>query len=303
MMGFNVGKLNWNVSVALIKYVIESSGIVFGGAVRDNVRHCHMSNMFNEEHPDADYNDPFIHRDMIDRLLVPKDIDCFFNSHRDVKRLESLLRHKKYDVVINEVEYSDLPSDMSMCTFVVRPKINKLLSDMLKDANIVVKEIVISMDIIWCNSAVQRDMPFNDIDFECNALIFNKSSMLSGMYDLIPTLSPYIVSEKNIKSATGYTKTLNSILKDIIEKRAVIVKHVPERIEKMAKRGWTIKDTNVFQPIWLTKENAETCLICLEDAYQSNHYMRKCCKAHYCKGCIKNVVEKCIACPQCRREF
>lgn len=304
MLGFNSGKLQWKVSLALMRCVIEASGTVFGGAVRDNVRHCHVSNIFYDEHPDSDYNDPFVHRDKIDRMLIPNDIDCFFGNYRDVKRLESRLR-SEYDVEIKEVDeaYTDLPDDMSMCTFVVRPKINKLLSNMLRDANIMVNEIVMSMDVIWCNGDVKRDMPFNEIDFECNALIFNKSSLMSGMFDLMPSLSPYIVSEKNIKTATGYTKLLNEIMKDIGEKRAVIMKHVPERVFKMSKAGWKIKDTNVFQPIWLTKANAETCLICLGDACQSNHYMRKCCKAHYCKGCIQNVVEKCTACPQCRAEF
>jgi hypothetical protein len=305
-----VGKMQWKMSTNVTKSVILSGGKVFGGAVRDNVLHCHASNNFDKLYSDrnaakADYNNPQIHPKLADRLIVPKDIDCFFDHHSDVIRFKSMLKSDGYNISIKAAgaEYDDLPTDMSITTFVAKPKMSKLIYELFKDSNIPIDEVAMSIDVIWSNGPYKRDMPFNDIDFACNALIFNKSSLNSGLYDMMPVLSPYIVSQKGVRSTFEYTKVLHDILEQIVEKRAVIVHRVSHRVEKMRVGGWSIKDTKVYQPLFLMKENSETCAICLDDVFGSNHYMRTCCKGHYCKGCISEVVAKCKLCPHCRSEF
>lgn len=89
----NVGMEKKEIINFLKKRCFESSGIIYGGAVRDEIISTHWIKEFNrfyntlEAAPDRKYGQQFwdesIHPESKARMLVPKDVDTFFRSQKD----------------------------------------------------------------------------------------------------------------------------------------------------------------------------------------------------------------------------
>lgn len=306
---FNINKTKWKLINYIIRHIVESDGVVFGGAVRDTIRHNYCSTRFYKKHNnDMDkYDDVEFDVENIDRLLVPRDIDCYFKSKEDFEEFRDNLGKDNYFVDSCSSAYNEVCETFSKTKLYIKPKMHKLLYYMLKDAGVDLSTLRVEVDVMWLNNGVELSHPFEAMDFDVNCLIFDKHSTAvdeNGKYttygEYMPRLNQW--AQDGINNAYEHSKKLHDIIENIIKKKAVIINHMRPRVAKMIDKGWRIVDSKTFQPLVAIPKD-EPCLICLSDVTHANHYMRKCCNAHYHDKCLQKVLASCTSCPQCRKAF
>lgn len=297
----------------IVEHAIESGGTVFGGYVRDFLRHENAAKTYYaQNHSNEQYSDQTISTDTLDRLLVPVDIDVKFETTEQYTKFRNLLRGAHYKVTAipgistmyvddETVRLKKLTVGFDITSQSVIRALNMPPGSMTK--NILLPELVrrlegmqltsdfISIDVLLTTA----DPPFNKLDFMCNGLVMDKDG-IHMCNDLMTNLNAF-----------GVHRVYQRILDDIIHKRAVLVNLYPKRWDKMAAKGWDLIDGNVEKVSVL----GETCLICHDDIEPDDAYRLNCCKnVNYHFECLSRQITHEVTgimdsgkCPHCRQKI
>lgn len=327
--------MDWKVKQDIAKTVMSAGGILFGGFVRDSILHDYWAKKyyllaeeegFLEEETKEKYRQKEIFPETIDRMVVPKDIDCYLPSSATVASFENLLSAKKYSyerVFVREDAKEYLPRltvpdntllhiryKVCCVNSHAKYKVKQLIANALPATFYpYIKESVSSfihnlqdmsthIPYVYIDTLVQKKCeeplypPFGNIDFECNALLMSEK----GIY-----LSPELHTDYGELRQTTSMFKLNEIVLDIIHKKAIMVRSIHPidmyRVSKMRLKGWNIvAPTKYILPIEaspdLSLKEKEICIVCHDSIQLQPHYKLRCCAAKYHKECLLNCIHK-----------
>lgn len=269
---------------------ILTNGAIFGGYVRDFVLKDECAQQFYTSNKKGDFSNPEVSPETSDRLLIPSDIDIHFKTLVDYKKFRTALNKGFYvtNVVMIENLYTSGPYTRHF-KLVVRLGSNIGTSFIREILNNCLPEYTVNIDAVIS----QGNPPFNnDLDFECNGLIMDKTG-IHLCTELIRGLGPM-----------GVHRTFTRVLNDIKHKRALVVNFNPKRWDKMADKpnNWEILGSTV-EKIRSTAD--DRCVICLENISEDVHKFH-CCKGCYHSACLTKAivfVNNSGTCPHCRREL
>ncbi len=271
---------------------IEHEGTVFGGYVRDLIRHDKAAKMFYESlNKKEDYDDPVVSPETRDRLLVPRDIDVHFTSFKPYREFRHALRTKYFHSHVIQIEnvyttvssvnhikmrvtpdlqigriIKSLPGIKSGTAHeVIFPELIKCLKNMSTSTDYVDVDILISPNL---------NPPFSNLDFECNGLVMNTHG-ISLCEELKRNLKPI-----------GIHRMRESVIKNIEDKKAVLVNLKAARWDKMCDKNWDIVGGNIEK---INKEG-EVCALCLDDISIYGLYKFRCCNASYHCHCLTKII-------------
>jgi hypothetical protein len=242
---------------------------VFGGYVRDFLRHETAAKKFYEAHKGAtpdDYANPDFSPETSDRRIIPKDIDVHFIHAKDYRKFRTELRRKFYQTNVVQIEnvYTDdtkvhhIKMNVSMgleigqivrslegirtgvAREVILPELTRCVEGMS------IPTFSISIDILVSE---KTSPPFSDLDFECNGLVLTKDGI--GLCSAL----------KKGLSPVGVHRTLMNIMADIDRKTAVLVSLKKPRWEKMASKGWDLVGGDIEK----RNKCGEVCTLCLDE--------------------------------------
>ena len=266
-------RITWHLISCLMRNIVARYDVViFGGAVRDLVRHNYCASKFYDVCARDKYDDPSVHPELSDRFLLPTDIDFFirqshynlFKSYiykrgfyykeektKDLSYVNKSLVPGQYTLVKGEIIYFD--------------KKNK-------------KSYPIMLDIILCDRVV---IPAMDTDFSVNKLLMTGKGIVASNCDW----------------------TYDEIIKHIHNKEAFCNSTISDRrYEKLQKKGWKlITNYSTFVFKLRTNEEEESCIICLDTLKVGELEVtpRECkCRYSYCRSCLKFSLKssQCLMC-------
>jgi len=272
---------------------LSCNGIIFGGAVRDNIIGCHYRDLFIKREKDFKlYWDKEYDVETKFRLMVPNDIDVYFRAENNSASFLNKLREfiKDYcgkititdDANFTRLNYSSLSRFLKHRIINISVIIGRTMFsrgyklhckiDLVEPISMNSSSNLQSID--YHNFIRTVEPPFNNLDFLCNSFIMEKNS------------SGHIITR--ISNSTGtpidsmvYTEKMRyslAIIDDIVNLRTKFVRNIAcpstefvncYRIIKMINRfnPWTI--TNIpfkFLSVDDFKEKIEDkCCICLEE--------------------------------------
>ncbi len=323
--------------------VIQSvGGYIFGGAVRDSIRHdiiaeefyqcCNqtdedgdaMRRLFAETYEDIEffhdpafypenlYQDPTYLPHLSDRFLVPNDIDCFMSSN-SLEKLKSkfdknsdfrmrTMFQRSLGVYMSDIKPSAV--GLLITRLVLTPRVRGILGGMIS----IIGDKSFYIDVIHKDVIKGIYPPFGNIDFECNSLLLTPTN------DYM--LSPHLTSKMFLSPRQKLDK-LQDIMDDIKDKRAVIVERVPfHRASKMMEKSWEVAyykddyryvDTNATLVLTQKPIVDSNCSICLGEFEQGEYkMMRSCCKSGvYHPKCWGYFLKSNATkqCPMCRSDL
>ncbi len=255
--------------------ILSVGGCIFGGYVRDKI----YMDLKKEALGKMADNMVLLDNEM------PGDIDCIVsmdNITRLVKAFEAAGYVSKKLTSATDSYIDDTRTDYSLLRFRVSPKVPDVVADLLDGS------FDVHVDVISSN--VELEPPFSEIDFECNALIMGPSGDVR--------LSSWLF--KDPVTLRSKALRLLKIYNDIQMRAAVQINHVPERVAKMAGKGWKIKEN---EKVVVKSFEPHTCTLCLDDGSMVFHNKRKCCNARYHFKCYDKMLENVSCCPNCRNVF
>lgn len=303
----NYGAFRWRAISAIKAIVLEAGGFIFGGFVRDLIRHDKAASAYYErlgrEHTNeyiaANYDNTLCDAQSLDRLIVPRDMDIMMYNKSTLELLKIKLNNSEDFSISFCTEFDGyMPMPLKNCShhkLIVTCKISKLLHAYLS------REPAFELDIIVLEDnqtsdgldLLSRLPPFGDSDFECNKLV------------LCQTHGQEIITMDNRGKvgAIKHNDDIQRIIKDIIAKRAVFTHSCvcEYRIKKMLDKGFSVESQNIMAVLKPSIAH-NVCTIC-HDEIEGLHVKRKCCSAAYHGKCLDNVLELCKTCPQCRATF
>jgi len=313
-----MSKIEWRNYSKIRDALLDMGGVIFGGAVRDEILHNMCAKKFYEEqqqyykhHPDGknkkeyEYDNRSISRNTIDRLIIPNDIDVMF----DINKVNEIIKYftKFYNTKIcktTDLAYFKKDFPKNMCTL--------FKIEVLKKFN--EKYYLVKIDLLGMNNVDNEDpitlfnsFPLN-YDFDINSMFWSKNE---GIYSKELFSSP----RKTIHNSVLFYELYTNINKKIANMTPEFLwsnlsdldtsnyKH--SRIMKLKNKGWKIVINfniyNFHSSNHLTQD--DTCIICLKNKNDFNHCVnfKKCnCKSVMCLECIKKEYKKLNKCPTCR---
>ena len=322
-------KFEWIYKNRLINIIIENNGEIFGGTVRDKYIHDVHSLEFykiikdmkdssnNIVDVDNLYDDKTFHPELFGRWVIPTDVDAFIHT----SKLDNLIEKIKYKFESVHSTYcnnstlylqanSSIFKDVEHKKYIIIPPISKKIQTMLccmQEPSIEkIKHLIeiakisfyIKLDlIVYTNPGtvvqLNNKFLFGKLDFECNGLIMDNTSIKLSTHLLI---SHKISSGETIK----YFELMMNIFNDIKNKRAVYVnqdhggefmRYIYYRCEKMIRKGWTIED--LFKTIDIIDESEYEghCILC-HGKLKNIMLKHKCCDARYHVSCMNKIITK-----------
>jgi len=320
----NKGGLSWNIFVRIKDAALDVKGVVFGGAVRDLIIHNHTASNFYEKvgkglFNESDYNDFYIDPETRDRFILPQDIDIAFYSKTDLRKFKDELSRSGF-VVLHESTprcpshyFASFPEGWLHSKWVVSLKLPKLLMNHTRTSDIPTYEVDVIFPDPTMSVVVNHRMlpPFGMADFECNALAIVKAHGQEMI-----TIDNKCLT---VIGSSGLSRhiTVDRIIKDIIDKKATFIggDGMTHRIRKMIYKNYSIQ-TDTISVAYKSQDGSpsqtnvassddgkgDLCLICFDDI-TTDFVGLKCCKGKYHPKCLKQVVDLCDTCPQCRTSF
>ena len=306
------GRQNFLMFKEIAEIALKESGTIFGGYVRDFLKHDYAAERFySEKHTREEYENKEVSPETLDRLLIPSDIDVHFKTHQQYKGFRSALRGSFYESTVTKIKnvYTSGPSvhhirmrvylgvSVSQITRELRrshmareiliPEIEKCLASMSTPTDFVSVDILISS---------VKTPPFDDsLDFACNGLVMTDDGGVGLCEEL-----------KKGLNAFGICRTIGSIMSHIRENKAVLVRLKGPRWDKMAEKGWDLVGGNIEKIHSIESET--TCTLCLDMVSDSDMYKFSCCNAKYHRVCMSKIITKGVAavtdtcrCPHCRQ--
>lgn len=290
---------------------VEGS-LVFGGFVRDNVRHNIGAQRFYQ-HPeykniqcqkerDAKYSDATFLPETKDRLLLAKDIDCFMRT-ADIKKLKAAFTKRGIEVI----DIEDKPTQRyNLCGYrltrmEVGMKMTPILMAVLSER---VRGLRCVVDIVHDDDITGKEPPFNEIDFECNALIMDGSKQMR--------LSTRLFVDPCKVDPVQRMMYMNGVVDRLIDHKTYVgsINVAPWRIKKMISKGYELLGSDDVYSLKQCTNCEDMCILCLSNFDDKEAVLKRtCCSAMYHTKCFKEMVEqyelknKCVQCPQCRNEM
>jgi hypothetical protein len=254
----NENKVKYHMIRRLQQFLIENGFCIYGGYVRDMMIHDYYATKFYKKsgiYTDL-YSDENFLPEYKGRLVVPKDIDCFFNgTTKDVMECIKKLTKKGFDV----------DNDFGDCR--VYPKFEgvELVSTKIRLSNYTMlglRHVFVTIDI--CHGTnIGLKPPFGKLDILCNAFLFTKNGiqisdntgtfldecdvferklfelkiikdMLSFKTKIAETIfNPMFQDAKNINTLQ-FSENLKSGMSQILTTEGFY------RVSKMVNRGWEV---------------------------------------------------------------
>jgi hypothetical protein len=301
---FEMERIEYKLKKQVANIVTGSDGVIFGGYVRDMIRHDYMCERFYAAHKDGDgFSDPCIEPDTADRLLIPADIDCHFGSMEGYKGFVANLRQANFHVRIKMNRSMYTPDDDDATHIKLSVSVPSVKSALLHSMPAsVARDIVIRMNLsseILVKVEIDviihptKSPPFSGLDFYCNGLVMSSEHGVSLCESL----------KKETLFPMDQFKMLNSIVSDIQNKVARVHCTKPDRVKKMVRKGWNIMGDTIERVI----KSDEMCILCHDVCQPDNHYKLSCCSAGYHGACLSRAVtyfmDKKSACMHCQAEY
>ena len=304
------GRQKYLMFKEIAEIALKESGTIFGGYVRDFLKHDYAAERFyRENHTREEYETKEVSPETLDRLLIPSDIDVHFKTHQQYKGFRSALRGSFYESTVTKIKnvYTSGPSvhhirmrvylgvsasqiarelrRSRMAREILLPEIEKCLASMSTPTDFVSVDILISS---------VKTPPFDDsLDFACNGLVMTDDGGVGLCEEL-----------KKGLNAFGICRTVGSIMSHIRENKAVLVNLKGHRWDKMADKGWNVIGSNIEK---VNNEKGDTCTLCLDDD-EDVEYKFTCCNAKYHSACMAKIItngQTAVAdtnrCPHCRQ--
>ena len=289
-------KLLWKMMKAVAETIIECNGTIFGGYVRDKIVHDHAADTYYEEakkDADAMYNDVTFLPKTLDRLLIPHDIDVFFEDNK-LQAFESAmqkngLRLKKlftYDNRYAGRVPKGMPDDTSHSKYRVE-FIIPFLHDFMSLPTF-------TIDVI--HSEDPTNLHHFNMDFDCNTLLMSKSG-----------ISMAAVPEAKDDPLQRFFRMAN-VIEDIKDKKTHVCRQQgnldEHRLQAMMKKGWKVHIGSCIETMYNEAYDGY-CIICHSELVQESVKLA-CCDARYHLRCLESALTlgesamcetgKCIAC-------
>ena len=285
----------WKFMCVVRDMILENDGMIFGGFVRDSIRHDHFATQFYEGCAAGNvlYNNPHFMPEAIDRMRVPKDIDCRMTETMYENLLHTFERKKiSFNLLFIRDPHSYMTNidinDSTLKHLRLRVTINMTrVKRALNELPIGFHEIkspIIMMDILTTRSGF--DQPFvSKPDFECNALYMTRHGI---------SLSEHVCPKRDF-----YRHELmrQQVISDIIGKKTKYLNPDPDselstsilcdRVSSMLIGGWIVED-DIVQTVNDEKYDGH-CIIC-HDKVQKIHFKLPCCDGRYHGKCLQQAL-------------
>lgn len=265
---------------------VRMKGEVFGGFVRDFLLHEEAAKKyFKEGHSQSDYGNEEVAPELIDRLLVPSDIDVRFDTIDDYYAFKRGLVKMSYKIsTIRESGYAvvhlAVVLEMRVCPGVIGTESSRLVKNNFSSINKIIPGSYFTIDVVL-------KKPDTFLDFECNGLVMNAHGI-----QLCEEL-------EQGQSVIGRHRKLQSVTEDILSKKAVCLNFYENRWKKMDKKGWVIQGLG-FHKVKPSKD--DMCIIC---HLENPDYKLYCCNAKYHLECLKKTMVNFSSsnCVHCREDL
>lgn len=277
-------KTRYLMVVKVIEWIVAAGGCVFGGAVRDHIRHNYAHCGFRDRYPnDGDrFSDASFAPEYGDRVLVPRDVDCLLDAE-SVGRLKDLLERERYEIFERRTDHGYGTTDEATTKLRIVPALPAIVKNMLGRLDV---DLGIDIDIISDGSLLA-----DKIDYECNGLVYEGSMQ--------PGLNPYLMRDV-VYNVLKHQQKLTQVMEDIVRKEAVEIKHNARRRRKMLAKGFAILDADRRPIDTDPRDRAWACVLCLSDVAVDSYDKLECCEGTYHVSCLKEVRRRCASCPCCR---
>lgn len=260
---------------------LEQNGIIYGGMVRDEIISTYYKSLFDnyikqlnvnelDNDPYKKYWDISYHPESAKRILIPRDMDIYFNNNIDAGRYLALLTDytREYNGIINIVDIVRTDGLYSINNNFHHKKI-RIIYYIGRTITYNGYKLVINIDmLINTNINFNLEPPYNTADFTCNLFIMIKNS-LNG-YDI--RLSKNTGTPLDNMNYALKNRHENKIINDMLIGKTEFIRKIDSlnteyinglRILKMINNDYNI--TNVlFKNIdKINEDNEYQCDICL----------------------------------------
>ncbi len=285
--------INFNYAKEMRTYInkiknigFKHAGIIFGGLVRDEIISTHYRQMFIDKKIDFNqYWNPEYDPETKHRLLLPNDVDIYFNSkekaNKFVREIVELLKNYHGNVNVVNIDNSINFKYMNENYNLKQYKINTYI-EIGKTFTFRGIKIKLDMDVIYFDdtngTSLFVEPPFYNLDFLCNIFVMEEINGYNVIRHSNSTGTPL-----DRMSLIQKTKKLLSIMDDIIHFKTQFVRNLDTlnaefvnsyRIIKMMnkKEKWEITNLpfSVVSNISLTPKENKTCCICLEEILEDD---------------------------------
>lgn len=262
----------------------KCDGTIFGGFVRDFLRHEHCAKEFYRAHKAEDYGNASVAPELEDRLLVPQDIDVQFKTKLAYQKFRSELRARFYRTQVASITnvYSGFRNSHHLKLNVWLELDKAAIMRRLKMPGGIVRELLdfdfepISHDCIQVDVILSSHQPnLEDLDFRCNGLVMDRDGIRPG-----DCITQYM-------GPVGIHRVFMGLLDEIHQKRAVVVTLKTHRWNKMADKGWELTGTTVEK----VNRSGERCILCHDDIPCQQVFKLDCCSASYHKSCLTDFMQ------------
>ena len=290
-------KLLWKMMKAVAEIIIECDGTIFGGYVRDKIVHDHAADAFYEQakmDADALYDDVSFLPKTADRILIPHDIDVFFEDCKlhafEAEMQQNGIRLKK--LFTHDNGYAGrVPKGMPQDTSHSKYRVEFVIPFLHNVMNLP----TFTIDVI--HSVDPLNLHHFNIDFDCNTLLMNKQGVSMATV-------PEVTKEDPLQR---FFRMVN-VIEDIKVKKTRV--HTQQwdldehRLRAILKKGWKVHIGGSIETTFNEAYDGHY-IICHNELVQESVKLT-CCDAHYHLRCLDSALTlgesamcetgKCIAC-------
>lgn len=260
---------------------IAEDGIIYGGLVRDEIIATYYKTKFDEYAKtfelgtniyDRFWNNTF-HPESANRLLVPNDMDIFFNSNEKadqfIAKLTDFAKEYSGNIISYNVQLTNGLFYVLGDTF-VHKKI-KVLCRIGKTFTYIGYRIELMLDVIInTQPEAMIEPPFNSADFTSNLFVMSK--IQTGDYEI--RLSRNTGTPLDLMPHVIKRRTEMQIIDDMIAGKTEFIRNSDSeyseyingmRILKMLNKSHYLKITNLLFNEVQVSEYAQNCDVCTDE--------------------------------------
>lgn len=265
--------------------MLESDGIIFGGAVRDMIiceeyakRYHENLRSKKERFRAKNFWNTSIHPETAARTLVPRDIDVYFSNRESsdnfIRELQLLCEMSKIDFVIENT--ADDPSNTDRTYGAMLYVQKATLTHTVGFIPFLHRgfDITVEIDIVTSRYPISLQPPFKNVDFLCNGFIKTKHGIMysqhTGTYidklsqiertaEILKIQQDMLEFKTNFCRFEGTKHNLSTLGKNC---------YAYKRISKLLSKKqfpWTICNLPLKTQTVSSPDSDHTCCICLDD--------------------------------------
>lgn len=259
----------------LKEIIFNNEGIIYGGTVRDKIISDYYKQKFIDKKNNTEFFDLDNDKETINRLLVPDDVDMYFNNE---EKYLSFLNNLKsiFSVSLLETNINDINVYLNNFNIIKKKyNISFIIGKTFTYPGI---SISINVDVIYTdNKGVQIEPPFKNIDFLCNVFIENKegiriSNNTGTIIDEMNSMEKITISAKIMNDIVNFKTSLAGNYNKYLEK--ILVMRVCKLLNKK-NINWSINNLPfIIQNNEDDENEDELCVIC-QLSYKKNEKIVK----------------------------